>query len=265
MSKPPVSILVPTFARTALLCEVIECFRRFAYQGPMELVILNDCDRQTLVCDVPGVRVVNYGKPFDTFGAKVNTLYGYAAHEHLIRVDDDDLLLPAAVSALMTKLGTYDTLAGKPSPMARFRKMLQWTGDLSHAGASMRVRSCSVHHGAVIRREAWRASGGLPLLAAGYPDVAFWERMTPQWIVGRWHHELDGHLLAIHRADPDRPHMEGADRASGHPPLSQSQWQRLMLGRIDAGLEPSGVVHLIPSWSRDWQAEADAVQKVAHE
>lgn len=255
---PGVSILVPTFARTALLCEVVECFRRFQYDGPLELIILNDCDRQTLVCDVPGVRIVN-AKPFGTFGAKVNALYGHASHEHLIRVDDDDLLLPDAVSALMTKLAMYDQLAGAPSPVARFRKMLQWTGE------RMNVRSCSIHHGAVIRREAWRASGGLPLLLAGYPDVAFWERMTPLWIRGRWHHEQDGHLLAIHRADPDRPHMEGTDRETGHPPLSQAEWQAAQIARINIGQEPSGVVKLIPSWSRDWQAEADAVQKVNRE
>lgn len=262
MNSQPISILVPTFARTALLCEVVECFRRFTYDGALELVILNDCDRQTLTCDtaMPAGRVVRIlNQPtFPTFGHKVNALYQAASHEYLIRIDDDDLLLPDAVSVLMAKLATYDGLLGRPSPLARFRKMLQWTG------SGMRVRSCSVHHGAVIRRDAWRASGGLPLLTAGYPDVAFWERMTPQWVVGRWHHELDGHLLAIHRADPAWDHVEGADRATGHPPLSQAEWQKRQLARINIGEEPSGVVDLKPQWSRDWQADADAVQKVSH-
>lgn len=255
---PGVSLVVPTFARTALLCEVVECFRRFTYNGPLELVIVNDCDRQTLTCDVPHVSI--YNRPlFPTFGDKVNWLYSRASHDLIIRCDDDDLLLPDTVTALVAKLAAYDALLGKPSPVARFRKLLQWTG------TALRVRSASIHHGAVIRKDAWRASGGLPSLSAGYPDMAFWQRMTPQWIVGRWHHELDGHLLAIHRADPDRPHMEGADRVTGHPPLSEREWQDRQVARINTGEEPSGVVRLIPSWSRDWQAEADAVQKVAHD
>lgn len=245
MSTPPVSIVVPTYARTAMLCEVVECFRRLDYPGVVELVILNDCELQTLTCDVPGVRVLNRPR-FATFGEKVNALFTAASHPLIVRCDDDDLFLPGMPTALVDKLAVFDGLLGKPSPCARFRKMLQWTGD------ALRLRSASVHHGAVIRRDAWNAAGGLKPLQAGYPDVEFWSRVTPQWFVGRWHHELDGHLLTIHRGDPGRPHMEGTSREHPVPPLTEAEFQHRQEERIHAKLEPRGVVPLVPSWSRDW-------------
>lgn len=254
----PISIIVPTFARTALLGEVVECFRRLTYAGAAELVILNDCDLQTLTCDVPGVRIINT-KTFPTFGHKVNALYSAAGNELTLRVDDDDLFLPQTLTALTALLQTFDLLSNSKAPVARFRKMLQWTGE------AMRVRSSSVQHGALVRRSAFFAAGGLKLMTAGYPDVEFWDRVTPLWFRGRWHHELDGNLLTIHRADPTWAHMEGADRTTGHPPLTERQWQDRQLARINIGEEPSGVVHIEPRWSRDWQAEADAVQKVSRE
>lgn len=257
---PPISIVVPTYARTALLCEVVECFRRSTYDGAKELVILNDCEMQTLTCDVPGVRVLN--RPtFPTFGDKVNALISAASHPLIMRVDDDDLFMPDTLTALADKLRAYDLITGSPNPVARFRKMLQWTGDV------LRLRSASVHHGALIRRDAWNAAGGLKPLQAGYPDVEFWNRMTPHWFVGRWHHELDGHLLTIHRADGDRPHMEGADRVTGHPPLSEAEWQHRQRERIEAKQEPRGDVALVPSWSRDWLQlvnDFTAAEKAAH-
>ncbi|MGK2950786.1 MAG: glycosyltransferase family 2 protein [Thiobacillus sp.] len=254
----PISIIVPTFARTALLCEVVECFRRLTYDGKAELVISNDCDLQTLTCSVPGVRIINQ-PTFPTFGHKINALYQAAGNELVLRCDDDDLFLPQTLTALTALLQTFDLLSNSKVPVARFRKMLQWTGD------AMRVRSSSVQHGALVRRSAFFAAGGLKPLSAGYPDVEFWDRVTPRWFRGRWHHEHDGNLLTIHRADPSWAHVEGADRATGKPPMTEREWQAAQIARINIGEEPSGVVPLVPRWSRDWQAEADAVQKVSRE
>ncbi len=243
---PGVSILVPTFGRTQLLGEVVQSFLAQTYQGPMELVIVNDCPLQTLVSNVHEesgrlVRVVNFPNAFH-FGTKRHLLTDLAGYELMCWWDDDDVYLPGFLAALMGKLRPGE-------PCARLRHMLSWNGD------RLKRVSSAVQHAAVIRREAYRSLGGFCDLPAGEADQEFWTRaQLAGWYCGRHHHEADGHLLNIHRAEPDRIHMEG----SIAPRISAAQWQAAQLSRIRLGLEPAGVVIINPQWSRPWQGMADA-------
>jgi cellulose synthase/poly-beta-1,6-N-acetylglucosamine synthase-like glycosyltransferase len=62
-----VSCVCPTYNRPPhyhhLLEEAIESFLRQDYPNK-ELIVLNDCPGQELICDGPGVRVVNVGERF---------------------------------------------------------------------------------------------------------------------------------------------------------------------------------------------------------
>jgi hypothetical protein len=97
---PKISFVTATYARPPaylwLLEEVAECFRRNAedYPGECEWVLLNDCAAQTLVCDLPGVKVINHPTRFASLGEKLNYAIEQATGELILPQDDDDISLP---------------------------------------------------------------------------------------------------------------------------------------------------------------------------
>jgi hypothetical protein len=72
-----------------------------------ELIILNDCLGQELICDEPGVRVVNVAERFPSIGDKQNAAVGPARGE-LIAPWDDDISLPWRLSLSVERLGDGD-------------------------------------------------------------------------------------------------------------------------------------------------------------
>lgn len=248
MNLPSISIVCPTYVRTTLLVELVESFQRQDYQGPLELLIVNDCEDQQLTCSVPGVRVQNLA-PFADFGSKKNHAVRATDGALLMVWDDDDIYLPSAVSSLVNKLQTEEAFDGLEHRCARLRTMFQWTG-----GDTLCRVSASFQHTTLFRRSAFEEAGGWSPLEAGRADREFWARVCRRWFAGRWFHEQDGIMQAIHRADTDRPHLVGSDP----PPFTQAEYQERARARMRSGEEPTGTVDLVPSWSRDWQALADA-------
>jgi hypothetical protein len=232
----PVSILTPTYGRTALLGELVESFCR--RREPAELVIINDCPLQTLTCRVPGVTLFNV-PPIATFGAKRHLLTQCAKHDLMCVWDDDDIYLPGFLTALLGKLRTDE-------PAARLRHMWRWDG------SALKIGSSGMQHATVFRRSAYANAGPWPALPAGEADATFWAHVSRNgWFRGRHHHEADGHLEAIYRAEPSRPQMEGNGKFA-----SEAAYKAAMDQRIAAGLEPVGEIEIIPQWSRDWSALA---------
>ncbi|MGZ5227755.1 MAG: glycosyltransferase [Burkholderiales bacterium] len=103
-----VSCLCPTFNRVPLkqwlLEEAIECFLRQDYQDK-ELIILNDCPRQTLVCKLPNVLVLNLPRRMSSLGEKRNLLVSVARGDVFFPWDDDDISLPTRLSKSIELLG----------------------------------------------------------------------------------------------------------------------------------------------------------------
>ncbi len=233
---PGVSILVPTFARTHLLVEVIESFLAQDYDGPLELVVLNDFPLQRLVNCVPHptVRIINARDTFQRFGLKRQALIDEATYDLQCWWDDDDIYLPGFVSALVAKRVDGD-------PVTRLHRMLQWNGE------RMRVVASTIQHTALISREHVRHIGGIADLPAGKADVEFWQRAYRcGFCCGERHHLPDGHLLAIHRAEP-RLHAASLEKGG-----SEAEYRN----RLSAGA-PTGEVELVPGWSRDWIGMAE--------
>lgn len=245
-----VSILIPTYARTAYLAEQVESFRRRVYQGEAELLILNDCPLQRLTCAVPGVRVFNSFR-LPNFGTKRHTLVQLAQHELLCVQDDDDVMLPRFLSALIPKLRDGE-------PAARLTNLWRWNG------VELRDGPSGMQHSSVFRRSAYREPVVWRDLPSDEADTAFWrEALRHRWFSGEHHHVPDGHREVIYRADPDRLHLEVGGLA-----LSEQEYRNRMDARIQAGEEPGGDIEIIPAWSRDWQelaSTADAGGKAVIE
>lgn len=92
MSDSSLTILIPTYARTAWLQEALWC--AIHQRRPARIIVLNDCPRQHFICGHPLVTIVNLSQRFATLGAKRNALLRLAESEWVAWLDDDDWLLP---------------------------------------------------------------------------------------------------------------------------------------------------------------------------
>ena len=230
-SLPGVSLLCPTYGRSPeqkhLLEECVLSFLLQDYAGPKELVILNDCANQELVCRAPGVRVVNTGARYSSIGAKRNALVSLATYDLLALADDDDIFLPHRISLSVRLLGSADYW----NPRAYW---LLWAGrPIVHEQLTGYA-----HNAALFRRRAWRAAGG-------YDDHC------------RDDATMDGRLCALCDVAPGWP-LSAADsyyiyrwglggHLSGHPDPDGEYVRR--------GQAPTarGVFELHPHWRADYR------------
>jgi hypothetical protein len=155
MTVPFVSCLCPTFGRCPvrqwLLEEAVESFLRQDYPaGRRELVVLNDAAAQELVCEAPGVRVVNEASRYPTLGDKYNALVRLAAGELLAPWEDDDISLPHRLSLSVERLGAADY----------FNPLAYWF--LQGSLLVHEQRTGYAHSASLFRRRAWERAGGYP-------------------------------------------------------------------------------------------------------
>lgn len=173
--------MCPTYNRAPshlhLLSECVESFRRQGYDGPKELVILNDAREQFLVCDVPGVHVVNLPARIPSLGAKFNALVELARYDLLMPAEDDDVWLGHRVSQAVEMLASSPAPGyWKPSQVA----FLDQRGLHFHHNVGVR------HHASIFTRAAWKRVGGYPAVS-GNQDALMDQR-------------LGGHLLPAYPA-----------------------------------------------------------------
>ena len=99
-----VSCLCLTYGRPALLEEAIESFNRQRWDGPKELIVLNDHPEQELLYEHDEVRIFNLGARLPSLGGKRNLAVTFAAYEHVLVWDDDDIHLPWRIEETMKVL-----------------------------------------------------------------------------------------------------------------------------------------------------------------
>lgn len=110
--KPLVSCICPTYGRVPYDMSMLEeCVYWFLQQDypHKELIICNDAATQTLVCDAPGVRVLNLKERVRSLGAKYNFLVADCNGEVVLPWEDDDISLPFRISQSVRHLaGMYE-------------------------------------------------------------------------------------------------------------------------------------------------------------
>jgi glycosyltransferase involved in cell wall biosynthesis len=163
-----VSCICPTYNRAPdylwLLEEAIESFLRQEYPEK-ELFVLNDCPGQELICDAPGVIVVNICRRFRSLGEKLNTGMALASGSLLTNWDDDDISLPWRLSTSIERLGEADY----------YNPGAYWFLDPNglHTDHRMGVsQNCSM-----FRRSAFDAVNGYPHVS-GNNDKVIHRRLT---------------------------------------------------------------------------------------
>ena len=236
-SLPLVSCVCSTYNRPPhyqhLLEEAIASFLLQDYPNK-ELIVLNDCFGQELICEEPGVRVVNVAERFPSIGDKQNAAVGLARGELIAPWDDDDISLPWRLSLSVERLGDGEY----------FNPRCYWY--LDNDGLHSDHPVGYANNASLFRRAAFEGVGG-------YPSVSF------------------GTDAALDAAFSGLAHA-AVDPLRGDKELRRSEWFYIyrwgvspvhMSGRgvedfyREVGKLPvvEGRFHLSPHWRRDYVAE----------
>lgn len=233
---PLVSCICPTYNRPPrhqhLLEEAIASFLRQDYPNK-ELIVLNDCPGQELICDEEGVRVVNVPERFPSIGDKQNAAVGLARGELIAPWDDDDISLPWRLSLSVERLGDADY----------FNPRSYWF--LDNDGLHFDHPVGYAHNASLFRRAAFERAGGYPSKSLGADaalDAALSglaQAVDPR----RGDEELTrGEWFYVYRWGVSPTHMSGSGaedfyREVGKLPVAEACF------------------HLSPRWRRDYVAE----------
>jgi glycosyltransferase involved in cell wall biosynthesis len=236
-SLPLVSCICPTYNRPPryqhLLEEAIASFLRQDYPNK-ELIVINDCPGQELICDEPGVRVVNVHERFPSIGDKQNAAVGLARGELIAPWDDDDISLPWRLSLSVERLGDADY----------FNPRCYWF--LDNEGLHFDHSMGYANNASLFRRAAFEGVGGYPSVSSG-ADAA-----------------LDAAFSGLAHA--------AVDPLRGDKELTRSEWFYIYRWGVSpvhmsgSGVEDfyrevgklpvvEGRFHLSPHWRRDYVAE----------
>lgn len=241
MTPPPVSCMCLTYGRPHLLEEAIASFLAQDYVGIKELVVLNDCEYQSLHCDHPEVIVVNVPRRFKTVGEKRNACAALALHEYLFVWDDDDLSLPHRLSYSMQQLKSGLRFFKSSSAL-----------DLNSGKLGGPVRNL-FHGSSCFSRSLFNDAHGYPHMGSGQ-DLAlegqFRRLLGPSYqcppvpneslyFIYRWNGTGSFHLSAFGKDVPGKE--AGQDRVA-----------EFVKGQIQRGDIPQGEIALRPGWNQDY-------------
>lgn len=240
IGQPLVSCICMTYNRApdhvSLIEEAVESFLRQTYPRK-ELILINDCPEQELVCDAPGVRVINVPERYPTLGDKHNAAVRFSRGELIAPWDDDDISLPWRLEHSVASLGAADLM----NP----RRYWFLDGSGLHLDHAMGVG----HIASLFRRDAWEAVGGYPAISLGVDAemdqrLRAWRGNVVDPLTGDPPLEPEAWFY-IYRWGVSPMHLS----ANGNPTLYET---------IGAQTVASGRFVIRPRWRRDYVAETRA-------
>jgi glycosyltransferase involved in cell wall biosynthesis/Sec-independent protein translocase protein TatA len=233
---PLVSCICPTYNRPPhhqhLLEEAIASYLRQDYPNK-ELIVLNDCPGQELICSEPGVRVVNVAERFPSIGDKHNAAVGLARGELIAPWDDDDISLPWRLSLSVERLGDADY----------FNPRCYWF--LDNDGLHVDHSVGYAHNASLFRRAAFEEVGRYPSVPMGADAVidAAFSRSAHVVDPLRGDKELTrSEWFYIYRWGVSPVHVSGSTAENFYREI----------GKLPV---VEGRFHLSPHWRRDYAAE----------
>lgn len=239
---PSVSVLIPTFARTAILREALCSTESQMYQGQIEVIVLNDQPRQTLSIANAGcpknytVRVVNMTTIYPSLGAKRDAMLALATNAWVAFLDDDDLWMPwHLINLFLGTLGKEPVSAVLPKQQYR-HQLGTWSYEDVPGGIN----------GMAVRTGVARSIGFDHTLDVG-EDNAFrtelLRRVAPQNI------HRPGAPSFVYRPTAPVMHISRSLRGTT---VDRTLFLRNAENRLDEGIEPEGEVEIDPEWNEDY-------------
>lgn len=239
---PLVSCILPTYGRPPayqhLVEEAVESFLRQTYQNK-ELILLNDAPGQELVCDAPGVHVVNLPERYPSLGEKRNAGVRMSRGEIIAMWDDDDISLPWRLSHCMEQLGENDY----------FNSHYYWYMDRQFIHPDVKVHPAGSL--SVFRRSAFEEVGGFPLHSFN-DDVILEEKL-------RYHAAAEKYRMPNYRRAVRRE-IYYIYRWGFSPVHISGQMKFGMYEAIAQRPVASGTFEIVPHWRMDY---SEAVRSFA--
>lgn len=161
-----VSCLCLTYGRPTLLEEAIESFLRQRWDGPSELIILNDHPDQKLIYRNRRVRIFNARRRLATLGQKRNLSVALARYDNLLIWDDDDIHLPWRIEETMRAM----------TDSQYFKCRQAWVWERGELYNHTPQKEVWFHGMSGYSRELYKAVGGYKRINAG-EDVDFERRI----------------------------------------------------------------------------------------
>jgi len=145
-----------------LLEEAIESFLRQDYPHK-ELIVLNDCGEQELICDAPGVRVFNAPERFETLAEKWNLGVHLADGDLIAPWNEATVSLPHRLSTACRLLNAGDSVMDQAYTAPRGAWVLDDVG-LQRARP---VAAGVAHQLGLYAKALWETVGGYPTVLEG--------------------------------------------------------------------------------------------------
>lgn len=219
--------------------ESIESFLRQDYEGPKELIVVNDLPEQTLsLPDCPqNIKVVNIPIRLDNLGQKRNAVARLSSGELLMTWSDDDIHLPNRISSNV-----------KAWAAGRYVTEGSHIFHCLHQTIHKKARLCGPF--CMAAEDFWRL-GGIPDAFTG-EDAAFLRTVLANLKVCE-----SSELSYIYRwGTTERFHASWFDK-------QQDAWSQIsdkVQQTLKDGKEPTGEVSLKPHWKRDYEELRKASQ-----
>lgn len=254
MTLPSVSVLIPTYARTALLAEAMECFFPMDYKGDIHLVIFNDCiqqklefhyDASTWPTNLKSCLIANAAKRYPNLAAKRQDMLDYsrpgsvAPNEvsYIAFLDDDDLMMPWYL----------DALAAHPTaPVIMAKQQFKTDGD------TWWIEDVPGGLFMIIRRDVALSVGFHSGLNIG-EDNAFRNAVIEK--VGKQNIVWDPKPGYVYRSTVvGGMHISKALNPKAE--FDEAMYLKSVAKRMAEGQEPTGTIVLQPMWREDYEEKA---------
>ena len=135
---PSISARTITFGRPDLLKLAVQDYLAQDYEGPKEMVILNDHPYVEYRHAHPEIKIFNYNYRFKSVYVKVNECVKLCQHELIMPWGDDDEVLPHAMRTAVKYLGNKPYIALYPIRKCKERRDKKTNGagilKAAHAG-----------------------------------------------------------------------------------------------------------------------------------
>lgn len=240
---PPVSCMCLTYGRPSLLEEALQSFLLQDYEGPKELVILNDCAEQALVFDHAEVHVVNVSRRFRTVGEKRNACAALTSHDLLFVWDDDDVYLPHRLSYSVRMLNPEKRFF-KPSKALTLNN-----GQIGGPTANL------FHSGACFTKSLFDEADGYRHMGSGQ-DLDLELRFEK--IIGRgknYNQIRPAEIYYLYRwGGSGSYHLSAFGRDANDKEPGQARVGRYVASQFETGQLSRGEVVLQPAWRMDYGA-----------
>lgn len=219
--------------------ESLHSFLIQEYDGPKEMVIVNDYPLQKLHFDHPDVRIINLDYTFSNLGDKENFATEQCRGEIIMQWDDDDMAMPNHLSNV-SKYFVEGT------------DLLHWHNAILMNAPDIQAVCGVGNSGIVYSKKIWREMGGYPIENAGY-DMSFVVKIKTISNNIVFAHPPDEEVSWIYIWGGRGYHCSGMGTDTPDRPNVIQRHSLYVENLRQQGLIPTGDVHLNPHWKHDYK------------